>query len=166
MNELPPLFLLLWKKRRGVPEDCLFSHVLSVRINLRPTSGKKTGKQQGCHWGPQNKPETPVLPKRTLSSNMFLLPVLLQCLPALPHLLLVIGVQGHIFYDLWWQCSMSLVCSQEAVGSFDEAFAFTFSAKVWWFAAGMPPSNVSYNIKHSSATKVLTLKLNFIKILF
>lgn len=96
------------KQSGGLPDACLFSHVVSVCINLRPASGKKTGKQQGCRWGPQNKPETRVLPKRTLSSNMFLpnpLPVLLQRVPAPAHLLLVIGVQGHLLYDLWWQWS-------------------------------------------------------------
>lgn len=44
----------------GFPDECF----ISVPINRRPTSGKKTGKQQGCCWGPQNKPEIPpLLPK-------------------------------------------------------------------------------------------------------
>lgn len=138
----------LWwgKKERGVPDGCLFFLcVLFVPVNLRPLSGKKTGKQRGCHRGPKNKPETPPsLAKRTLSPNMFRprpLPGLLRCYPALAHLLLVIGVQGHLFCDLWWQWSSSLVGPQETVWSFDEAFAFTFSAKVWWPVAGTLPSN-------------------------
>lgn len=50
--------------------------------------------------------------------------------------------------------STSLVGPQEAVWSFDEAFAFNFSAKVWWPVAGTLPSNerlVSY--KETCATK-------------
>ena len=100
------------------PLECLLSPVLSVPANLRPTKGKKTGKQQGCRQGPKNKPATPLLPKRTLSPNMFLpepLPGLLPCLPTPAHLLLVIGVKGHLFSDLWGQWSTSLVGPREAV---------------------------------------------------
>lgn len=93
---------------------------------------------------PKQTRDKPILPKRTLSPNMFLpepLPVLLQCLPVLAHLLLVIGVQGHLFCDLWWQWITSLVGLQEAVWCFDEAFAFTFTAKVWQAFAKRPQSN-------------------------
>lgn len=48
------------KRGRTVPESCLFSLVLSVPLKLWPTSGKKTGKQQGRRCGPKNKP--PPLP--------------------------------------------------------------------------------------------------------
>lgn len=101
--------------------------------NLRPIlQERKQEKQQGCRQCPKNKPETPHPRRRTLSLNMFLaepLPGLLWCLPAPAHLLLVIGVRGHLSCDLWWQWSTSLVGPQEAVWSFDEAF--DFSAKVW-----------------------------------
>lgn len=53
---------------------------------------------------PKINQRTTPLAKRTLTPNMFLpepLPGLPQCLPALAHLLLVIGVQGHLFCDLW-----------------------------------------------------------------
>lgn len=83
-------------------------------------------------------------PLAKLSPNTFRpepLPGLPRCLPALAHLLLVIGVQGHLFCDLWWQWSSSLVVPQEAAWSFDETFAFNFSEKVWWPVAGTLPSN-------------------------
>ncbi len=57
-------FSHLWcEKKKCLPENYLFSQVLSVPVNLRPTSGKKTGKQQGCRCGPEYKPVTPLLPK-------------------------------------------------------------------------------------------------------
>lgn len=142
MNELAHESFVVWKKERGVSDECLFSLVLSVLVNLRPTSGKKTEKKQICRWGFKiNQRNTPLA---KLSPNTFLpepLPGLPRCLPALTRLLLVIGVQGHLFCDLWWQWSSSLVVPQEAAWSFDETFAFNFSDKVWWPVAGTLPSN-------------------------
>lgn len=57
MNELAHESFVMWKKERGVPDECLFSLVLSVLVNLRPTSGKKTEKKRICRWGFKNKPE-------------------------------------------------------------------------------------------------------------
>lgn len=72
---------------------------------MRSAAGEKTGRQQSYCRGSKNKAETPFLPRRTLSLQAcsFLctetLPVLLQRLPALAHLLLVNRVQGQLLSD-------------------------------------------------------------------
>lgn len=104
------------------------------KINQRPPLSPKEHSLQTC------SPPEP-------------LPGLPQCLPAPAHLLLVIGVQGHLFCDLWWQWSSSLVGPQEVVWSFDEAFAFTFSAKAWWPVARSLPMNYWSHIKNLKKKK-------------
>lgn len=139
----------------------IFSCFICVPVNPKPTSGKKTGKQQGCRRGLKNKAETPHLPRRAFCFKRVRtepLPALLRSLSASAHLLLITAVRGHLLRDPWWQWIASLLGPQEAVWSFDEAFAFTFSAKAWWPAVGSVKlcRNI---IQDSTANEVLTLLL-------
>lgn len=105
--------------------------------------------------------ETPHLPKRAFCFKRLRtepLPALLRSLSASAHLLLITAVRGHLLRDPWWQWIASLLGPQEAVWSFDKAFAFTFSAKAWWPAVGSVKlcRNI---IQDSTANEVLTLLL-------
>ncbi len=134
----------MWKRRGVFLTNASFLVFYPSPLTQDLLQERKQESSRVVAAAPKINQKTPPLAKRTLSPNMFLpepLPGLPRCLPAPAHLLLVIGVQGHLFCDLWWQWSSSLVGPQEAVWSFDEAFAFTFSAKVWWAVAGTPPAN-------------------------